>query len=65
MKKIWAHKASSFKEAEEFDIKFWARAGVRAKFSAAWTMLKDYYMMGNKHGYKSRLQRSIEVIKQT
>jgi len=64
MKKIWVNKAKSFKEAEEFDIKFWAKAGANAKFSALWQMVKEYYKLKNKHGYKLRLQRSVQNIEQ-
>lgn len=62
MKRIWANKARSFKEAEEFDARFWRRAGANAKFSALWTMVEDFYKIRNKHGYKLRLQRSVQHI---
>ena len=64
MKKIWEHKASSFKDAERFDRLFWRRAGAKARFSAMWKCVEDFYKLKGKHGYKLRLQRSVENIKQ-
>lgn len=64
-KKIWVNKAKSFKEAEEFDILFWKRAGSAAKFAALWGMVKDFYKLKNiKNGNKLRLQRTIWRIEQ-
>lgn len=60
--KVWVHKARSFKEAEEFDIKFWRRAGVQARFSAAWTMLRDVMKMRGHRGRLPRLRRSVQNI---
>jgi len=42
-KKIVENVAKSFKEAEDFDIKFWRRAGVRARFAAAWRAVQELY----------------------
>jgi hypothetical protein len=60
MKKIWEHKTKSFKKAEEFDIKFWRKAGVRARFAAAWKAIEEFYKFKGKHGYKPRLRRDVE-----
>lgn len=49
---------------DDFDIKFWHRAGVFARFSAAWEMIGDFYKMRGRHGYIKRLQRSIQNIQQ-
>ncbi len=64
MKKIWANKAKSFKEAENFNIKFWKNMSADAKFSALWKMVEEFYKIKNKHEYKLRLQRSVQNIKQ-
>jgi len=64
MKKIWINKTNSFKDAKRFDVKFWADAGTSAKFSAMWTLVKEFYRIRNKHGYKPRLQRSVQKLKQ-
>lgn len=64
MRKIWVNKTDSFKDAEKFDIEFWRRAGVNAKFSAMWKMVEEFYKIKNKHGYKLRLQRFVQSIEQ-
>ena len=64
MKKIYSHLTRSFKEAERFDAKFWEKAGASAKFSALWKMVEEYYKIKNRHGYKLRLQRSVQNIEQ-
>ncbi len=59
MKKIWINKAYSFQEAEEFNRKFWRRAGATARFAAAWDMVGEYLKMKGKHGHKPRLRRDV------
>lgn len=50
---------------DDWDIKFWQKAGVNARFSATWGMIKDFYKIkGIKNGNKRRLQRSIQNIEQ-
>ena len=62
MRKIWVHKARSFKEAEEFDIWFWRRAGAQGRFSAAWLMIGDLFKIRGKSGRLPRLRRSVQSI---
>jgi hypothetical protein len=62
MRKVWVNKAYSFKEAEEFDRRFWREAGVSARFSAVWWMVKEWFKMRGKGGAKPRLRRSIQGI---
>lgn len=64
MKKIWMNKTHSFRDAEDFNIKFWRNASAAAKFSALWQMVEEFYKIRNKRGYKLRLQRSVQNIKQ-
>ena len=64
MKKIWENRTISFKEAENFNNKFWKNASADAKFSALWQMVEEFYKIRNKRGYKLRLQRSVQNIKQ-
>ena len=64
MKKVWENKAKSFKEAEEFNMKFWINTKPKAKFSALWSMVEDFNKLRNKRGHKLRLQRSVQNIKQ-
>ncbi len=61
-KKLWVHKAKSFKEAQEWDRKFWRRAGSQARFSAAFEMLKDYIKIKGKNASSLRLRRSVQNI---
>ena len=62
MKKIWVHKSHSFKEAEEWDRKFWRRAGAQARFAAAYECVKDYFKMKGIHERYLRLRRSVQNI---
>ena len=62
MKKIWINKARSYEEAQQFDRKFWQKAGVTARFSAAWIMIKEHQKIKGTHGDKLRLRRSIQNI---
>jgi len=64
MKKIWENKTTSFKKAEDFNIKFWRNASANAKFSALWQMVEEFYKIRSRHGYKLRLQRSVQNVKQ-
>ena len=65
MKKVWIHKTKSFKEAEEWDRKFWRKAGSHARFSAAYEILKDYMKMKGKNARSLRLRRSVQNIERT
>lgn len=65
MKKIWINKAKSFKEAEEWDRKFWRRAGSHMRFIAAWSTVIDYFRMKGKYvknASEPRLRRSVQNI---
>ena len=62
MKKMIVHKAYSFKEAQEFDIKFWRRAGTFARFATAWMMVEEYLKKNKKYAYKPRLRRTVQNI---
>lgn len=60
--KMWVNKARSFKEAEDFDIRFWYRAGANARFIAAWSIIKDYFKMRGENANKQRLRRTVQNI---
>lgn len=62
MRKIWVNKAHSFKEAREFDIKFWRSVGADARFAAAWSIIKDYFKIRGINASKLRLRRSVQNI---
>jgi len=52
------------KDKDDFDIKFWRRAGVFARFSATWGMVEDFCRIKGKNGNKLRLQRAVQNIQQ-
>ena len=58
---MW-NKTTSFKKAEEFDIRFWRRVGARGRFSAAWLMLADYFKIKGKSGRLPRLRRTVRHL---
>jgi len=62
MAKIWENKAHSFKEAEEFDDRFWRKAGAQKRFEASWLMLIDLYKMKGVRRGPPRLKKSVEKI---
>ena len=62
MKRVWVNIAKSFKEAEEWDRKFWRRAGSHARFAGAFECLKDYFKMKGKDERSLRLRRSVQNI---
>ena len=64
MKKIWVHKAKSFKEAADFDKRFWRSQSAQVRFAAAWKTIEEFYKIRGIRGYKLRLQRSVQNIKQ-
>jgi len=63
-KKIWTNKARSFKEADTFDREFWQKQKAQARFAATWKTISVFYKIRGMHGYKLRLQRSVQNIKQ-
>ena len=62
MKKIWVHVSHSFKEAKEWDLKFWRQAGSHVRFAAARSLIQDYMKMKGKSGHNLRLRRSVQNI---
>ena len=52
------HVARSYDEAGQFDAAFWKRAGVNARFAAAWSMISDYLKMRGKYAGEPRLRRA-------
>ena len=63
MKKIWVHKARSFKDAERFDEQFWRRAGAAARFSATWLMVEEFLKLRGRFRGQPRLRRTVQHIK--
>lgn len=62
-KKI-TERLTDYSNSDSFDIEFWRKAGVQARFAAAWKMVEELYRIRGMHGYKLRLQRSIQSIEQ-
>ncbi len=64
MSSIWVKKSYSFKEAEEFDRRFWQQAGYRLRFAVAWGMVIEWMKMKKgRYGVKPRLRRTVQNIK--
>lgn len=63
-KKIWERMIPISQADDDFELKFWQRAGVQMRFAAAWQMIKDFYKIRGKNEIKPRLQRSIQNIQQ-
>ena len=64
-KPIIAERIVKLEDADRsWDIKFWKRAGAKARFSATWQMIDEFYKMRGKNGIKRRLQRTVQNIQQ-
>jgi hypothetical protein len=50
-------------ESEDFDLRFWARVGLRGRLAAAWDMVREVERMRGRNGRQLRLQRSVAVLK--
>ena len=64
-KKVIMEKLTTLDDTTSFDFLFWEKAGVQARFAATWSAVKEFYKIRNIDGYKLRLQRSVQHIKQT
>jgi len=52
------------KAGVSFDVSFWKKAGVQARFSAMWKAVDEFYKIRGMNGSKPRLQRSVQNIEQ-
>lgn len=68
MKKIWVHKAKSFKEAEEFDRNYYLQMSPQERLDIMQQLRRIYYKFpkGGKAGYghRARLQRVVRIVEQ-
>ena len=64
MKKIWINKVNSFKEAEEFDRKYYARMTPEERLSIVQELREIHFKFLNPDS-KPRLQRVIKVVQMT
>jgi len=63
MKKIWVNKAKSFKEAEEFDRKYYLAMSRIERLETMQFLREIYYKIkGSKGEGRKRLRRVIRVI---
>ena len=51
-------------EEQSFDLRFWKRAGVQARFEAAWDMVQEVSNWNKKYVRQQRLRRSVSMLKQ-
>jgi hypothetical protein len=63
MKKIWAHKASSFKQASKFDDLYYLKMSRNDRINTV-QLLRELYqkLRGLKNENRKRLRRSIKII---
>lgn len=66
MKRIWINKARSFKEAEEFDRKYYARMTPEQRLNIVQELRDNYFKFlekgSAKHASRKRLRRVIKII---
>lgn len=67
MKKIWIKKFASFKEAEKADQKYYSNLSPAERLDIIQFLRESYFKLKGlfKHDGRSRLRRSIKIIKQT
>jgi hypothetical protein len=63
-KKVIVGRLTSLSEASSFDSEFWQKQTPQARFVATWKTIDEFYKIKGINGYKLRLQRSIQNIKQ-
>ncbi|MBI1883598.1 MAG: hypothetical protein HYS08_05275 [Chlamydiae bacterium] len=64
MRKIWVHKAKSFKEAEEFDLEYYRAMSPSERLQDMQLLREIFYKIknGKPHARGKRLQRVAHVI---
>ena len=70
MKKIWVHKAKSFKEAEEFDRLYYLQMTAEERLDIIQELREMYFKLPKKnkrthHARRKRLQRVIKIVQYT
>ncbi len=63
-KKIFMERLTTLSKANTFDSQFWQKQGSQARFAATWKTIEEFYKIRGTNGYKLRLQRSVQNIKQ-
>jgi hypothetical protein len=64
MKKAWIHKANSFKEAEEFDEKYYSNMNGSERLDMVQFLREEHFRMRGqlKNAGRKRLRRHIKII---
>lgn len=69
MQKIWIHKSYSFKEAEEFDRKYYSQMSAQQRLDIVQRLREIYFKLSkqwqkikNNHASRKRLRRVIKII---
>ena len=63
MKKIWVKKANSFKEAQEFDIKYYRAMSKKERVETVQLLREIYYKIkGYKNEGRKRLRRIVRIV---
>ena len=63
-KKRIVERLISLPDASSFDSEFWQKQTPQDRFIATWKTIGEFYKIKGINGYKLRLQRSIQNIKQ-
>ena len=63
-KKIVMEKLTTLADTSSINGYFWRRLGHKARFAATWKAIDEFYKIRGISGYKPRLQRSVQNIKQ-
>ncbi|MBU0759560.1 MAG: hypothetical protein KKC66_05420 [Candidatus Omnitrophica bacterium] len=63
-KKRIVERLISLSDASSFDSEFWQKQTPQDRFIATWKTIGEFYKIKGINGYKLRLQRSIQNIKQ-
>jgi len=65
MKKVWAHKCASFKEAEEFDRQYYFSMSPAQRLETMQLLRQSFFKLkGQKYDRGKRLRRVIKIIQQ-
>lgn len=64
MKKVWIHKSNSFKEADNFDEKYYSNMNGVKRLEIVQFLREAYFKIKGQGGYegRKRLRRSFKII---
>lgn len=66
MKKVWIHKSNSFKEADNFDEKYYSNMNGVKRLEIVQFLREAYFKIKGQTGHegRKRLRRSFKIIEQ-